>query len=156
MQKYFKFILSVCLFGVFASMPNLIHAQQVIVNAKGERIVIFPDGSWRYFEPSDSILLQKQLQSGNSSDPNEDLSSENYSDPTLIDEASRKKVASFIIKLQNELEKTKILLVKATNEKFNAEAKLKQAQENKKLIEPDLMEGLEMAYESQINEVKTY
>ncbi|NBC24670.1 MAG: hypothetical protein GVX78_03545 [Bacteroidetes bacterium] len=38
--------------------PNNIQGQKVEINEQGERIVRFEDGTWRYFEPSDSILIE--------------------------------------------------------------------------------------------------
>lgn len=38
--------------------PNNIQGQKVEINKQGERIVRFEDGTWRYFEPSDSVLIE--------------------------------------------------------------------------------------------------
>ncbi len=38
-------------------MGSLIEAQQVEQNEQGERIIRFEDGSWRYYEPADSVYL---------------------------------------------------------------------------------------------------
>ncbi len=37
--------------------PGSVNAQKVVTNDQGEKIVQFPDGSWRYYELSDSALL---------------------------------------------------------------------------------------------------
>ncbi len=38
--------------------PVDVHGQKVETNERGERIVRFEDGTWRYFEPSDSVLVE--------------------------------------------------------------------------------------------------
>ncbi len=43
------------------SLPAL-SAQVVKMNPQGERIVVFDDGSWRYYDASDSLLLKSQEQ----------------------------------------------------------------------------------------------
>jgi len=53
-----------CLFGLFVFQIG--NAQIVEKNDQGEQIIKFKDGSWRYFEPADSVYLQpKELQSLN-------------------------------------------------------------------------------------------
>jgi hypothetical protein len=39
------------------------HAQDIKVNQDGEKIVVFPDGSWRYYEAKDSLLDAKEAYS---------------------------------------------------------------------------------------------
>ena len=40
---------------------TLIYSQKIEVNVEGEKIVRFDDGSWRYFEPADSIYEARLL-----------------------------------------------------------------------------------------------
>ncbi|MDH3652562.1 MAG: hypothetical protein OEQ53_22915, partial [Saprospiraceae bacterium] len=36
------------------------HAQQISVNSNGDRVIVFDDGSWRYYEAADSVLLNME------------------------------------------------------------------------------------------------
>ena len=46
---------------IFAlALGNIATAQVVKTNSQGEKIVVFDDGSWRYFDSSDSLLLKNQ------------------------------------------------------------------------------------------------
>lgn len=47
-------VLATCL------LPLLLLAQTVEYNEEGERIIRFPDGSWRYYEPADSVYLESE------------------------------------------------------------------------------------------------
>ena len=53
------------IFGIWALaillQPHQGIAQQIIVNTRGEKIVVYPDGSWRYYEAGDSTLVRKKL-----------------------------------------------------------------------------------------------
>lgn len=44
---------------LFLTMSLTVHAQEVSTNNRGERIVTFPDGSWRYYTAADSTLLSE-------------------------------------------------------------------------------------------------
>lgn len=41
-------------------LTHFLTAQRIITNSTGEKIVMYPDGSWRMAEPGDSVLYQKQ------------------------------------------------------------------------------------------------
>ena len=43
-------------------------AQQVIVNSNGDRVIMYPDGSWRPVAPSDSLLIRQYQISQQESD----------------------------------------------------------------------------------------
>jgi hypothetical protein len=147
------------LFAIMALFlsPCLVQGQQVVLNTRGERIVVYPDGSWRYYERGDSILINKNL-------IKKDIGARNEKDPA-IPEKSRvnPKADSDISALANrfaervvtETLEARQVLTNAVQEKFEAEARLNQAQENRKLIEPDLIANLDDEYEIRTLAVKS-
>ena len=55
----FSFLFLLCLLGLCQCLYVVELSGQIITeNPKGEKIVIYADGSWRYYEPSDSIILR--------------------------------------------------------------------------------------------------
>lgn len=149
-----KFIISL-LISLFCLAGGLF-AQQVITNSKGEKIVVFPDGSWRHFQPADSVLIRGSMQTDRpftrTANPDQDF--EKSADPTL-DRSSEARVAiEFANQLKSDASAARLVLVDATNQKFNIEAKLNQARENKTLIDPDILAKLEEEYARATEEVK--
>ncbi len=64
-MKYLKIIL----FTLFLFVGNQINAQKIATNENGETIVVFDDGSWRYYEETDEydqFLMKKHLKALNS------------------------------------------------------------------------------------------
>ncbi|MEL6986466.1 MAG: hypothetical protein AAGK97_01445 [Bacteroidota bacterium] len=57
-----KLTLKLTFLFIFGISSYALHAQEVRTNDRGEKIVIFPDGSWRYFMDSDSVYLKKEVQ----------------------------------------------------------------------------------------------
>ena len=51
-----RFLLTSLILGVVA-FPSA--SQHVITNSSGERVVIYPDGTWRHAEIGDSLLIKK-------------------------------------------------------------------------------------------------
>ena len=93
-MKYFNLLLVFVLLTCFLNKQSL--GQEVKTNNNGERIVVYSDGSWRYFEPADSILLKDQNQDrsffqkdDNNINPFEDPNDSNLPDTALINEISR-------------------------------------------------------------------
>ncbi len=124
-------------------------AQQVITNSKGEKIVVFPDGSWRHFVPADSVLIRENLRSAspfNQPEKQHDDLAEPM-DPTLGKSVEAHLAIEFANELQAEADRARIALIDATNNKFNTEAKLEQARKNKGLIDADILARLEEDYE---------
>lgn len=131
-------------------------AQQVIVNSQGEKIVIYPDGSWRHYQTADSSLLKEKAQREDinkmpekQADPHEQL---HHINPDH--EETYRQSQAFLNKIrQEELELRKALRTATTN-KFDTEARLKEANENKDIIEPDLLASLEDQMEAQTDMLK--
>lgn len=67
--RFFLFITAL-LSGTFATD---LRAQEVQTNVRGEKIVVFKDGSWRPYQPADSVLLNKKeeflIEDTNTDDP---------------------------------------------------------------------------------------
>jgi hypothetical protein len=133
-----------------------LNAQQVILNTRGEKIVVYPDGSWRYYEAADSALLNKKLLK-------EDIPATDENTPPIIERVSTNPAADadisslavrFAQRIGSETDKAREQLSDAVSDKFEVEGRLEQAQANKKLIEPDFISALEDAFEAKRIAVK--
>jgi len=128
--------------------------QQIIVNSNGDKIIMYPDGSWRALDAQDSLLLKQNLQkseTGLDDGQDNDESSRNKAEEQnfLIRQAQELK---FIIleeekKVQNEFRL-------ATNAQFKAGEYLHNAEANKDLIEPERIEALSQDYDMAVKELK--
>jgi hypothetical protein len=136
--------------------PLPLEAQQVILNTRGEKIVVYPDGSWRYYEEADSALLTKKLLK-------EDIPATEDNTPPVIERVSTNPVTDadisslavrFARRIATEADKAREDLSDAVSDKFEVEGRLEQAQANKKLIEPDFISALEDTYEAKRITVK--
>lgn len=128
---------------------DVCQAQQVILNTRGERIVVYPDGSWRYYEASDSVLLSKNLRKEDLP-PGEESPSVTFGKATMnpaTDSDISALSVRFAHRLEDETENVRKELALAVSDKFAIEGRLDQAQKNKKLIEPDFIAALEDAFE---------
>src|SRR5690606_17122247 len=54
--RFFLFITALLSGTVFTDL----NAQEVQTNVRGEKIVVFKDGSWRPYQPADSVLLNQK------------------------------------------------------------------------------------------------
>jgi hypothetical protein len=130
-------------------------AQQIIVNTKGERVVVFPDGSWRAYEPGDSLLLKQQLQKEQVYSAEERPAT--YEDITdnpgevlgTMDLAA--KYADLTLRQSRDANRK---LAAAQDAKFETEGQLQQARENLTIIEPDKIEDLQDELAARELEVK--
>jgi len=138
--------------------PYLMRSQQVIVTSTGEKIIMYPDGSWRTIEAQDSLLLKQNPQK---TDPilfpgNE--SAENF--------RNKAEEQNFLIRQAQELKsiildedkKVQTEFREATNSQFKASEMLQNAEANKAIIEPDKLFSLSLEYDRavrQLKEIKT-
>jgi len=136
-------------------LPMLVEGQQIIVNSNGDKIIMYPDGSWRAMEPGDSILLKQTIQksepilsedSGSSTENNRNLAEEqNF----LIRQAQELK--TIILEEDKKVQKD---FRDATNAQFKAGEMLHNAEENKALIEPDRLLSLSQEYDIAVKDLK--
>jgi hypothetical protein len=144
-------ILLLCIF------PFVLTGQQVILNTKGERIVVYPDGSWRYYERGDSALLSTNLLKEEilptEEKPTESI--ERISSDPVADKDASSLANRFTERIRADVQEAQHNLAKKIEDKFEAEARLNQARENRKLIEPDLIARLDEDYEKLTEEVKS-
>ena len=67
--RFFLFITALLSGAILADLK----AQEVQTNVRGEKIVVFQDGSWRPYQPADSVLLNKKeeflIEDANADDP---------------------------------------------------------------------------------------
>lgn len=61
----------------FFFLAFIVNAQEITTNKGGEQIVMFPDGSWRYYVPSDSVYLKSQQSNQSKFNINDNNSEEN-------------------------------------------------------------------------------
>ncbi len=91
-------------------------AQQVTTNSNGEKIVIFDDGSWRYFNPDTDAALDKRVEA--------EKVNTSGSLPDMVNSKKNKKV---------KVKKTKVAKVKkGKKEKVKKPKKSKKAKKGKK------------------------
>jgi hypothetical protein len=125
--------------------------QRIITNSNGDKIVMYPDGSWRQILPGDSLLLRESLQKAETIGIQNNTSNQS-------EQRTRGEGEEFILRQWNELHfKIKDQLKKvqhdfrlATNAQFKAGEQLQNAEENKNLIEPDKLASLHELYEKAI------
>lgn len=134
---------------------GLAMAQQVIINSSGEKVVIFPDGSWRLYQASDSVLLKNSLGKEEVMNPESDKQvyddiSNNPGEITGSAQMAR-QFADLTLRQSREANRK---LAAAIDQKFATEAQLKQAEENKNLIEPDHLADLKEQYATTTDAVK--
>lgn len=150
-----RFLIVFC-FVLGIAITNLAVAQQVILNTSGERVVIYPDGSWRHYEAADSVLLDKQLKK-------EDLLMQNVdpaaslSDPGQNPDGIEKEMrlaVRFAEHTAKAAREANIALSKLIDDKFETEAQLQQAYENADLLEPDRIASLEDDLDAVTEEIK--
>ncbi|MDQ3016270.1 MAG: hypothetical protein M3R25_06085 [Bacteroidota bacterium] len=132
-----------------------LHAQRIIINSNGDKIVMYPDGSWRSVEAGDSILLRQNLQK-----------SESLNEATRTPQTSYQRnpgeIQEYILKQWNELhfhikaqeKKVQGDFRAATNAKFKAEEQLNNALANKAMMEPDLLASLHETFDHSIDDLK--
>ncbi len=126
-------------------------SQHVIVNSAGERVVIYPDGTWRNAEPGDSLLIRK--------DPYRKSNTDIRGHSNTMNEAERyefllRQWIDLYAAVNDEKIEAQIKFRDATNAKFKASEELQAAELNKKLIEPDLMARLEETYDQSVKVLK--
>ncbi|HLF62527.1 MAG TPA: hypothetical protein VI603_02185 [Saprospiraceae bacterium] len=123
--------------------------QQVILNTRSERIVVYPDGSWRYYERGDSVLMHKNMTKEDVMLP-EEKEGMLFEKPSInpAEDADISALANrFADRVSTETNEARRALTKSVEDKFDAEARLNQAQDNRELIEPDILAALEDDYE---------
>ncbi|MDX1476443.1 MAG: hypothetical protein R3301_02015 [Saprospiraceae bacterium] len=149
-----RWLLIVMLMGI-CPWPDAA-AQQVILNTNGEQIVIYPDGSWRYYEEADSVLLKKNLKKEELFVPDNDPTNPfevPADNPEELVQLMR-MASEFADLTERQQKEASIALANATGDKFEAEAQLEQANQNKGLVEPDHLAALEEAYDEKTADVK--
>ncbi len=104
------------------AIPFNSFSQTVTTNERGERIVKFPDGSWRYFVPADTALLKMDHKTEKIDNPS---SSDNAINVPTIKE---KLINVFISRLQDEGNTLDKKLLDLTDERLKVQEDFKQAQ----------------------------
>ncbi len=140
----------------FLLLASMSSSQRVIVNSQGERIIMYPDGSWRMAEPGDSLLIRQYAQSSGASNPNS-ISSNN---PAQRNEGEEQE---YLLRQWNELytsiraedKKVQNDFRTTTTAQIKAGERLRNAEANKKLIEPDQLATLKDDYDLSVSNLKS-
>lgn len=99
-----------------------LNAQVITTNTRGERIVKFPDGSWRYYVPADSILLKKDILNESSEKINQEATTmETQEVPVKI------IVEKMIERLHSEISSLDEKLLDLTDKRLKAKENYEQA-----------------------------
>ena len=130
-------------------------AQRIIVNSNGEKIVMYPDGSWRAVESGDSVLLRQNLQKSEALDYKQDgpYATENHLTGEYEEHILKQwnelhfKIIAQEKKIQNEFRS-------ATNAQFKARELLENAEANKSMIEPVRLATLNDEYEASVKSLR--
>ena len=113
---------------------NLMNAQDVKVNQDGEKIVVFKDGSWRYYEAKDSLLALNS-KDGVNSNPNSTNKDHEYNFDTYQNYLSvfkryevnllekirntEKTITGLNVKLAGDIEKDSPEVIRSTQDSLN-------------------------------------
>ena len=137
---------------LLAATIGIAGAQRIIVNSQGERIVMYPDGSWRLAEARDSTLLRQYVKS----------SGTNSSEDASTVFSTRAEQEDYLLRQWNELnfhiksleKKIQNEFRAATNAQFSAAEIYHNAEANKHLLEPERIATINENYEKSIERLK--
>lgn len=135
---------------------NTDQAQRVIVNGNGERLIMYPDGSWRLADAGDSILLRQNLQKseilGYPPDKIEETAKRN---PAEEEEYMLRQWNELFFKIKDQEKKAQAQFRTATNAQFKAGELVQNAEADKKMIESDKLGELHDNYEKAIDNLRS-
>ncbi|MEP6647553.1 MAG: hypothetical protein ABJC12_10740 [Saprospiraceae bacterium] len=130
-------------------------AQRVIVNGNGERMIMYPDGSWRMAEAGDSVLLRQNLQKSEMVNyPSDKIDATINRNPGEEDEYTLRQWNELYFRIKENEKKTQTLFRNATNAQFNASEMLQNAEANKSMIETDRLATLEDNYVKSVQKLR--
>ncbi|MBK9981223.1 MAG: hypothetical protein IPP15_02155 [Saprospiraceae bacterium] len=131
-------------------------AQRVIVNGNGERLIMYPDGSWRLADAGDSILLRQNLQKSETLRYPSDKIEENVKrNPAEEEEYILRQWNELFFKIKDQEKKAQAQFRTATNAQFKAGELVQNAEADKKMIESDRLDLLHENYEKAIENLRT-
>jgi len=131
-------------------------AQRVIVNSNGDRIIMYPDGSWRKVEPGDSVLLRQNLQKSETIGiPSDKIDPTEKRTPAEGEEYTLRQWNELHFKIKEQVNKVLHDFRVATNAQFKAGELLQNAKANKNLIESDRLATLHEDYGKSIRNLRT-
>lgn len=130
-------------------------AQRVIVNGNGERLIMYPDGSWRLADAGDSVLLRQNLQKSETLGyPIDKVEENSKRNPAEEQEYVLRQWNELYFKIKDEEKKAQAQFRTATNAQFKANEMLQNAEANKKMIESDRLALLHESYEKSIENLR--
>ncbi|MFZ1676138.1 MAG: hypothetical protein WAT91_02630 [Saprospiraceae bacterium] len=130
-------------------------AQRVIVNGNGERLIMYPDGSWRLADAGDSVLLRQNLQKSETlAYPTDKVEENTKRNSAEEDEYILRQWNELYFKIKDEEKKAQAQFRAATNAQFKAGELLQNAEADKKMIESDRLAVLHENYEKSIENLR--
>lgn len=150
-----KMTLVISVISIVLILSENLTAQRIIVNSNGERIVMYPDGSWRLVEAGDSVLLRQNLQKSETLGQNHE-----EMDPSLTlnmgeqEEQVLRQWNELHFKIKAQEKKIQNEFRSATNAQFKALELRDNAEANKAMIEPDRLAALHENYEKSVRDLK--
>jgi hypothetical protein len=130
-------------------------SQQIMINSKGESVIMLTDGTWRIAGPADSTLI-KQYVRKNQTIPEPGAAPVNASGRNETEEKAflAKQWKEIYARISTEEKEVQNVFRAATNAQFKASSKLQNAQSNLKLMEPDQLATLQGAYDESVENLK--
>src|SRR5690606_18309238 len=123
--------------------------QQVMTNSQGERILVFPDGSWRPVVPADSVYMRAPEDPGNLPLPGPGQQSETAEGRS--DLLRQWRSLSTLINAREKSVQTRFR--NATNAQFKAGQAWQYAKTNEVLLGPDQLAAFKTTYDASIAEL---
>src|SRR5690606_7497187 len=118
--------------------------QQVMTNSQGERILVFPDGSWRPVVPADSVYMRAPEDPGNLPLPGPGQQSETAEGRS--DLLRQWRSLSTLINAREKSVQTRFR--NATNAQFKAGQAWQYAKTNEVLLGPDQLAAFKTTYDA--------
>ena len=133
------------------SMKTNAYVQRVVINSSGEKIIMYPDGTWRQVQPADSTLLQQYAnQHGLSPDGMDDPKRNAAEEQEFL----LRQWNGLYLDLLAEEKEVQDKFRMATNAQFKASEELQNAEANKQLVEPDRLATLHEDYDTSVNNLR--
>ena len=140
---------------LFMVIFSPVYGQQIMINSKGESVIMLSDGSWRIAGPGDSTLVQQYVRK-NQTIPEPGALPVNPSGRNEAEEKAfqAKQWKEIFNRISAEEKDVQNIFRAATNAQFKASSKLQNALSNKQLMESDQLGTLQEAYDESVENLK--
>jgi hypothetical protein len=132
------------------SFVTILSAQRVMINNAGDRIIMYPDGTWRPIEPGDSVLLNQYIKSSSPASKSVDVPPGTKRTKAEEQAFIMQQWNGLYLDLIAEEKEVQDIFRVATNAQFKASEELSNAESDKKLIEADRLAELKEEYDKSV------